>query len=44
MLNGAQSFQKEILDEARHYQDVLPSVKDDDIVMLEGAGHGLHFE
>ena len=44
MLNGAQSFQKEILDGAQHYQPVLPSVTNDDIIMLEDAGHGLHFE
>ena len=44
MLNGADSFQKEILDDAKFYNKVLPSVTNDDIIMLENAGHGLHFE
>ena len=44
MLNGAQSFQREILDDARFYNHVFPAVTNKDIVMLENAGHGLHFE
>jgi len=44
LLNGAESFQREILDDPKHYNNVLTSVTEDDIVMLEGAGHGLHFE
>jgi len=44
LLNGADSFQREILDDAKFYKHALSSVTDDDIVMLENAGHGLHFE
>ena len=44
MLNGALSFQREILDDAKFYNKVFPSLTNDDIVLLENAGHGLHFE
>ena len=44
LLNGADSFQREILDDASYYRHALSSVTDDDIVMLKNAGHGLHFE
>ena len=44
MLNGAESFQKEILNDASFYNKFFPRVTNDDIVMLEKAGHGLHFE
>ena len=44
MLNGAESFQKEILNDASFYNKFFPRVTNDDIVMLENAGHGLHFE
>ena len=44
MLNGAESFQREILDDASFYNKCFPSLTNDDIVMLENAGHGLHFE
>lgn len=44
MLNGAQSFQREILDHPKFYNKYFPRLTDDDIVMLENAGHGLHFE
>ena len=44
MLNGAESFQREILDDALFYRKAFPKLVNDDIVMLEKAGHGLHFE
>lgn len=44
MVNGARSFQKEILDHPDFYSDVFPNITERDIVMVEGAGHGLHFE
>ena len=44
MLNGERSFQKEIIDDKKFYNDSLPNVENSDIVMVEGAGHGLHFE
>ena len=44
MLNGAQSFQKEIIDDASFYQKAFPRLTNDDIVEVPNAGHGLHFE
>jgi pimeloyl-ACP methyl ester carboxylesterase len=44
MLNGAQSFQREILDDVSFYRKCFPELSSDDIVMLDNAGHGLHFE
>lgn len=44
MLNGAESFQREIIDDASFYRSCFPDLTNDDIVMLENAGHGLHFE
>lgn len=44
MVNGARSFQREILEHPDFYSDVFPSITERDIVTVEGAGHGLHFE
>ena len=44
MLNGAESFQREIINDASFYNKCFPGVTNADIVMLENAGHGLHFE
>lgn len=44
MLNGADSFQREICDDKKFYNTLFPKVTTKDIVMLDGAGHGLHFE
>lgn len=44
MLNGADSFQREILDDVKFYKHAFPGIATDDIVMIEEAGHGLHFE
>ena len=44
MINGAKSFQREICDDRVFYNDSLPNLKNEDIVMVEGAGHGVHFE
>jgi len=44
MLNGERSFQREILEDKKFYNESLPNLKESDIVMVEGAGHGLHFE
>ena len=44
MINGAKSFQREICDDRVFYNDSFPNLKNEDIVMVEGAGHGVHFE
>ena len=44
MLNGADSFQREILDDVNFYKHAFPKISADDIVMIKEAGHGLHFE
>ena len=44
MLNGADSFQREILDDVKFYNRLFPNITNDDIIMLKDAGHGLHFE
>jgi len=44
MLNGAESFQREILDDVKFYNNAFPNLRSEDIFMLEEAGHGLHFE
>ena len=44
LLNGERSFQREILDDKKYYNESLPRVENSDIIMVEGAGHGLHFE
>ena len=43
MINGANSFQKDYLKKGA-YLDALPHIKEEQIVQVEGAGHGLLFD
>lgn len=45
ILNGANSFQKELNEDINLYKNGgLPKISQNDIIKVENAGHGLHFE
>ena len=44
MLVGRESFQFEIENDRKWYVDTLPSIREEDIVIVEEAGHWLHSE
>ncbi|CDW72916.1 UNKNOWN [Stylonychia lemnae] len=44
MINGRQSFQYEIENDVKFYQHVFPEIKQQDIIILENAGHWVHAE
>ena len=43
-LNGAQSYQREIQDDILFYKNTFPNANAADLIQIEDAGHGLHFD
>eukprot|EP00347_Sterkiella_histriomuscorum_P004495 403360245 len=44
MIVGKDSFQYEIEHDVKHYQSVFPDIKQENIKIIEGAGHWVHAE